>query len=219
MTKVKICGLRTVEHALVAAQAGADFLGIVFAPSHRQILPEEARKIIQVVTCDPEHPRMVGIFVNRPTSEINEIANYCKLDWVQLSGTESWDSCKEIEYPIIKTIHISATKTSDEVIDEIEKGHQLHQRRDLRYLIDTRMENTFGGTGQTFDWRIAAIVAARFPVIIAGGLTPVNVNQLLGQVKPWGVDVSSGVETNGHKDTNKIKCFIQAVKSSNRRRY
>ncbi len=219
MTKVKICGLRTVEHALMAAQAGADFIGMVFAPSHRQVLPGQAREIIQVVTHGPEHPCMVGIFVNRPAAEINEIANYCKLDWVQLSGTESWDSCKEIEYPIIKTIHISAMKTPDEVIDEIEKGYQHYQRQELCYLIDTRIDGTFGGTGQTFDWRIAEVVTAQFPVIIAGGLTPANVGQLLAQVKPWGVDVSSGVETNGHKDADKIKRFIKVVKDSIQGRY
>ena len=211
MTKIKICGLSDFETAFAAIQSGADSIGMVFAPSQRQIPIEEAIHLIRSIHNLKPRPVIVGVFVNRVATGVNRVAELCGLDWVQLSGTETWEYCKQIERPIIKAIHISGQK-SEEVMAEIEKGQQVLETRELICLLDTASKEAYGGTGQTFDWKVAKEVAARFPVMIAGGLTPENVGQLVKEVQPWGVDVSSGVETNGLKDPTKIAAFIQAVR-------
>ena len=214
MTRVKICGLSEIEHAVLASQSGADFLGLVFAPSRRQISPEKALALIEAVHSINVEKRLlaVGVFVNARAQEVNRIADCCRLDRVQLSGEESWDYCQKINRPVIKVIHVSAEAEADEVLADIEQGYRLFEEKELICLLDTRVGNAYGGTGQLFSWQVAEEVAARFPVIIAGGLTPDNVGQLVRQVHPWGVDVSTGVESKGKKDISKIKEFIDKVK-------
>jgi phosphoribosylanthranilate isomerase len=208
VTRVKICGLTQAEHALVAGQAGADFIGLVFAESRRQVSVEKGRKLVQTVRSLAAGPAVVGVFANAATAEINSIADYCPLDWVQLSGQESWAYCQEIKKPVIKVIHISPSTTVEEVLSDIETGYRTLAKKEFVCLLDS----TYGGSGQTFDWNVAVEVAVRFSVIVAGGLTPTNVGQLVREVKPWGVDVSSGVETDGQKDPAKIRTFVEAVR-------
>jgi phosphoribosylanthranilate isomerase len=216
MTLVKICGIMAVEHARAAAQAGADYLGLIFAASRRQIMPVKAMEIISAVRQLPRPPLMVGVFVNSPASDVNYIAENCKLDLVQLSGKESWEYCREIKRPVIKAIHISDGSTVEAVIQTIQTGRRIMTAEKLTYLLDTHSKSAYGGTGLTFNPQIAGKVAARYPVIIAGGLTPDNVGGLIREAKPWGVDVSSGVETDGIKDIDKIKYFIQTVQEAER---
>lgn len=212
MIKIKICGLSEVEHALFAAEAGADFLGLVFAPSQRQVSLEKALSLVEAVHSLSPRPQMVGIFVNLPAPEVNRIANNCCLDWAQLSGDETWQYCQQVERPIIKAIHIPRGRPAREVIDEITTGQKIMLNHEFVCLLDAQSVGAYGGTGQAFDWQLAREVSVRFPVIIAGGLSSANVGQVIREVQPWGVDVSTGVETNGRKDAAKIRAFIEAVR-------
>ena len=212
MTRIKICGLSEIQHVLAAAEAGADFIGLVFAPSRRQVSAKKALQLIEAVCNLKLRPAVVGVFVNSAADEVNRISDYCHLDRVQLSGDETWHYCRQIERPIIKVVHVSNTMTPDEIISEIAIGLQLLPKQNLICLLDSKVEDTYGGIGRAFDWQLARKVSAKFPVLIAGGLTPTNVSRLVKETQPWGVDVSSGVETNGQKDTAKIIAFIKSVR-------
>jgi phosphoribosylanthranilate isomerase len=214
MTRIKICGLSEIQHVLAAAEAGADFIGLVFAPSRRQVSTKKALQLVEAVCNLKPRPAVVGVFVNSAADEVNRIADYCHLDRVQLSGDEDWDYCQKIERPIIKTVHISNTQTAEQIVSEIATGYQLLPLQDCVCLLDSKVGDTYGGTGRAFNWQLAGKVSAKFPVLIAGGLTPNNVGQLVKETQPWGVDVSSGVETNGQKDTVKIKAFIQVARAA-----
>ena len=213
MTKVKICGLSEVEHALVAAEAGADFIGVVFAESRRKVTRRRALEVANAVRRLAKKCEVVGVFAGYSTDEVNRIAENCQLDRVQLSGGETWDFCEKIQRPIIKTIHVSPSTTAERAAAEIAAASRVLEGKEIAFLLDTRVGNVRGGTGQTFDWGVAREVTASFPVIVAGGLDPDNVEALINEANPWGVDVSSGVETDGRKDAAKIRAFIEAAKS------
>ena len=214
MAKIKICGLTNEADAIAAARAGADFLGLVFAPSKRQLSPERALQIVKAVHELKQRLLIVGVFVNLLAGEINRIAGYCRLDMVQLSGDESWSYCLDIERPLIKVIHMEASQTASQVLSEIEEGYKVGLKQRPIYLLDTKTGDTYGGSGEIFNWKVAGEISGRYPVIIAGGLSPQNVGNLMKQVNPWGVDVSSGVESNGIKAIQKIDDFIKAVRQA-----
>jgi len=218
MTRVKICGLRDISHALAAVDAGADFIGLVFAPSKRQVNPAKAYEIASVVKESSNTTKVVGVFVNAPSSQVNELADYCALDWVQLSGDESWEYCLEVVRPVIKAIRIDR-QSHEELYTELSTGSKMLSPQEFIALLDSRVEGKYGGTGESFDWTLTQEVAKGFPVIIAGGLDPKNVARLIETVTPWGVDVSSGVETGGVKDIAKIKTFIEEVRKVDERRH
>ena len=217
MTLIKICGLRDAEHAIVVASAGADFIGLIFAESRRKVSIEQAQLIIEAVRCLEKPPCVVGVFANSSVSEVNRIAAACRLDRVQLSGDETFEYCREIDVPLIKVIHVADTVKASGIIDEIAAGSQAIAGRETLFLLDSGGKNVFGGTGESFDRRLAKEVSACFPVLVAGGLTPENVAGLVADVRPSGVDVSSGVETSLQKDNAKITAFIRAVKETDRR--
>jgi len=209
LTRVKICGITDVSHARAAIEAGADLIGVVFAPSPRQVTLEKAREIAAAVK---KHVPVVGVFVNMPAAMLNAVASSCELDWVQLSGDESWEYCHQIERPVIKAVHVPSEWGEEELLACLEDGEQRLESKPPVYLLDTLVESRHGGTGQTFDWEIAKQAAAKFPLIIAGGLNPKNVGRVVARLRPWGVDVSSGVESEGVKDVSKINAFVQAVR-------
>jgi tryptophan synthase beta subunit len=212
MIRVKICGIKEKAHALAAIEAGADLIGLVFAPSQRQVTPAQAREIVSAVRNSGNAVEVVGVFVNMPASELNKIADACDLDWVQLSGDEPWEYCHEIKKSVIKAIRVGQRQHPNEICAKLATGAEVLSSRRFIALLDSQVEGRYGGTGMTFDWRLAQQVAERFSVIISGGLTPENVAQAIEMITPWGVDVSSGVETGGVKDVSKIRAFIEAAR-------
>jgi phosphoribosylanthranilate isomerase len=217
MTRIKICGIGDENHALAAVEAGADFIGLVFAPSKRQVTPIKACEIASAVKKSSDVTKVVGVFVNAPASQVNEIADFCALDWVQLSGDESWEYCREIVEPVIKAIRIGQ-QSPEELYAELSAGDELLPSQRFITLLDSQVEGEYGGTGESFNWNLAQQVAKWFPIIIAGGLDPKNVARLIETVRPWGVDVSSGVETGGVKDIAKIRRFVEEVRKADERR-
>jgi phosphoribosylanthranilate isomerase len=212
MTRVKICGIRDKAHALAAIEAGSNFIGLVFAPSQRQVTPAQAGEIVSAVKKRSEATVVVGVFVNMPATEVNRTASSCNLDWVQLSGDESWEYCRQITKPLIKAIRIKPEQRPEQISEDLAIGVRVLSSQRCVYLLDSQVKGRHGGTGMTFDWSLARQAAEQFPVIIAGGLTPENVAQAIDIVAPWAVDVSSGVETEGVKDIAKIRAFIEAVR-------
>jgi phosphoribosylanthranilate isomerase len=210
-TRIKICGIKEKSHALGASKAGADFIGLVMAPSPRQVTVAQAREIVSVIKEHGKATEAVGVFVNMPAPAVNRIVRDCDLDWVQLSGNETWGYCQMINRPLIKALHI-AGQSPEEIGDYLARGCEALSGQRYLYLLDSEVEDRYGGTGIAFDWNLASAVARRFPVIIAGGLTPQNVGEAIKAVAPWGVDVSSGVEVNGVKSINQIRVFIEAVR-------
>jgi len=198
---VKICGIKDINTAHIAIDAGAKALGFVFAPSLRRIIPEDARKIIQNL---PKDILRVGVFVNAPISLVKEITEYCNLTTLQFHGKESTDYCRQFKKPIIKAIKV--TKNGQFFPDPASYKEFIKM-----FLTDTYQPGTEGGTGKTFPWERVEIIKGYGLVILAGGLDPHNIFQALNVTHPWGVDVSSGVETKGCKDSKKIRKFIQEV--------
>lgn len=200
--KIKICGLRELGHAMLAAELGADLLGFVFAESPRRITPDQARQIIAEL---PASVQKVGVFVNSGLETINKIISYCGLDFAQLHGEETPEYCSAVQASVIK-----AWRVKD--------GQSLVQMEDYRdcvemFLLDTYVKGAVGGTGQAFDWSLAREAAGYGKIILAGGLTSENVASAIETVRPYGVDVSSGVETNRCKDNAKIEAFIRQARA------
>lgn len=199
--KVKICGITRKEDALAAAESGADAIGFVFyEASPRHVFPETVRDIIIDL---PPFVTTVGVFVNAHPSEIREVLDFTGIDIVQLHGDEPRDVCAF--WPrVIKAFRLG----------ELSNLKLLEEYSVSAYLLDAYSDEIPGGTGQIFNWDIA-VEAKRFgPVILAGGLTPDNVERAVRWVHPYAVDVSSGVEAEkGIKDIEKIRAFIERAKS------
>lgn len=218
MTYVKICGCRSVEEALAARDAGADFIGLVFAASPRRISVETAKRIVDglesaALTSNVrsgglqssshsrlswEHllatkrPLLVGVFDGQSAGEVESIADRSGMDVVQLHRCEP--SGLSSRFPLIVAV---------------ENPEELNRAGDEMLLLDGSR-----GRGKRGDWESLTAIASKRPVILAGGLTPENVAEAIRRVRPWAVDVSSGVETNGRKDATKIQAFVAAAKGA-----
>jgi phosphoribosylanthranilate isomerase len=217
MTYIKICGIKTEEQALVAAKAGADFIGMVFAESPRQVTPATVMNITASLKKNNVKVRTAGVFVNTPAPIVKKIAASCKLDWVQIHGNEPWEYCLELARPVIKVIRVARNYSPKIICDNLAYGEKLLSKQEHLFMLDTSAKDKYGGSGVTFDWSQARIIAQQFPVIVAGGLNPENAAAAIEMIAPWGVDVSSGVETNGVKDIKKIEKFIKAVREADGR--
>lgn len=205
---VKICGLRTVDAARAASLGGADALGFILAESRRRVEPEFVREVRESVLSGIERPpALVGVTVNATAADIRRIVEVGTIDIVQLSGDQSPDLLDEIDIPVIKTIHVGADMSTDE-LDRLTDPWLDHPRPAIAIHIDAKVTGHYGGTGVRADWSHAAHLAARYPALLAGGLNPGNVFEGIQAVAPRGVDVSSGVEIAGEKDLALVEAFI-----------
>jgi phosphoribosylanthranilate isomerase len=197
-TRVKICGITNKEDANMVSILGADAIGFVFAESKRRITPEKAREIIKEL---PPFITTVGIFVDETLKEINELAEFIKLDTIQLHGSESEEYCSKVNRKVIKSIQVTKNDTRESLINKMQD-----------YSVSAFIIDPGKGSGKTFNWEIARKINK--PIIIAGGLNPENVGQVIRKLKPYGVDVSTGVEKDfGIKDKEKVEKFIREAHS------
>ena len=201
MIKVKICGITNLDDALAAVDAGADALGFVFyEKSPRNVNPMQASAIIAKL---PPFVQTVGLFVNEEAEQVNWTADFCGLDLIQLHGDEEPDYCPEIRRRVIKAFRVKDAASLA----------SLRRYSVAGILLDAWSPAAPGGTGETFNWDLAKVAAECGRLILAGGLTPDNVRRAVEQVRPYAVDVSSGVEAApGKKDHNKVREFISRAK-------
>ena len=204
MTKIKICGIKTETDALAAMEAGADLFGFNFYPkSPRSIDVGRCRDIMSVIR---RYGRVicVGVFVNASIADIHATMDTCGLSLAQLHGDETAEMLQALEGKAFKAFR------------GIPSSPDGFTRRDApAFLLDASVKGEYGGTGVTADWEGAADLAKKYPFLLAGGLTPENVAQAVRKVRPWGVDVASGVEyAPGEKDANRMKAFVHAVRQT-----
>lgn len=204
MTKIKICGIKTVDDALAAMDAGADLIGFNFYPrSPRYIDPGQCRDIMAVMR-KYSHIGYVGVFVNASAEEVRATLGTAALTLAQLHGDETSQMVRSLDGKAFK-----AFRGVPQSLD----GFARNDAPAL--LVDASVKGVYGGTGETADWSAAAALAQQYALLLAGGLTPENVEWAVQRVRPWGVDVASGVESApGKKDHAKMKAFVQAVKKS-----
>jgi len=203
MTVVKICGIKTLNDALNAIEAGADYLGFNFYPkSVRFIEKEICAEITSVLKREHPHIKLVGVFVNSSVDEVKNILETCSLDLAQLHGDETPEIFAQLVPRAFKAFRGIPTDLT---------GYERNEVPAL--LVDAAVKGMYGGSGVTADWSAAAELAKKYPLLLAGGLTPENVADAVRQVKPWGVDVASGVESEpGKKDAAKMSAFVKEVK-------
>lgn len=203
MTKIKICGIKTLKDALAAIAAGADYLGFNFYPKSIRFIEKSACAEITSVL-KREHPqvKLVGVFVNSPVDEIKDILQTCQLDLAQLHGDETPEIFSQLAPHAFRAFR------------GIPESNAGYERNDVpAMLIDAAVKGVYGGSGVIADWSAAAELAKKYPLLLAGGLTSENIADAVCQVQPWGVDVASGVESApGEKDAGKMSAFVNAVR-------
>lgn len=203
MGRVKICGITNIEDAVAAAEYGADAIGFVFQPkSPRAITPETAKNIVSAL---PPFITTIGVFVNEDKREIERIASYVGLNIVQLHGNEPPDAC-QLNRKVIKAIRVK----------DLTDLEPLKRYNVSAFLLDTYSPHTMGGTGQIFNWDIAVEAKKFGRIILAGGLNHENIEEAIKWVRPYGIDVATGVESNkkGEKDHKKLKLFIEKARQA-----
>jgi phosphoribosylanthranilate isomerase len=203
MTKVKICGITNLDDARVAVDAGADMLGLIFyPPSPRYVTPEQAQTIVASV---PSSLPVIGVFVNADAETISRIARVSGVQMVQLHGEESPELCHQLSWPVVKTFRFTAQVQPE----------MMRQYTVAAYLIEGFHADLYGGGGAVADWQRAATLQQYGRIMLAGGLTADNVAAAIRTVRPYAVDVCSGVEaTPGKKDGHKVRVFVARAKTA-----
>ncbi len=203
--KVKICGITNTADAQIAVSAGADALGFIFySQSPRFVEPKVVKHIISEL---PPMVLTIGVFVNEEVKRVREIIEECGLALAQLHGDETPGYCESLERPVIRGIRL---RDRGSLLAMAEYKGRAGVRG---FIVDAFSESEYGGTGKKTNWALAAEAAKAAPILLAGGLTPANVQEAIQLVKPYGVDVSSGVEASpGKKDAAKVQAFIEEAK-------
>ncbi len=200
MVKIKVCGITNIEDALLALSLGVDAVGFVFAESERRITPVNAKKIIDEL---PQSILKVGVFVDEEEKRTREILKLCRLDMLQFHGDESPSHILRFRERVIKSFRI----------EDEDSLKAIPNYKASAYLLDTYSSEVYGGTGEVFNWDLAVEAKKFGPIILSGGLNPDNVVEAIKKVKPWAVDVSSGVESSpGKKDPQKLEEFVKKVR-------
>ena len=210
MTRLKICGITTLADARYCAGAGVDYLGFIQHPeSPRYVAPQVAAEIIAWLY----GPEPVGVFVNTPPDTVNAVAEATGFGIVQLSGTETVDDCRLIDAPVFKTLHVAPDTTPN----ELRRTMDRYLPHVSAFLLDTAKAGLWGGTGQAFDWEVAGELSIEYPLFVAGGLHAGNIAEVIARIRPFGIDLSSSVESApGTKDFDKLADLFEtfdAVKS------
>ena len=222
MTFVKVCSVRAVEHAVWAREAGADEIGMIFADAPRRIDMKVARAVrrelgprIEIAEATTEmvererraanQPILVGVFAGQSVDEIERVLDQVDLDLVQLSGGEHPALAGRVRRAVVRVVHVADGMDASSVLREVDRAPNTIT------MLDAKSKQG-GGMGHRIDWSIAAEVASSHPLVLAGGLNPDNVGEAVRAVRPWAVDASSGLETDGTKDRDKIRAFIAAAK-------
>jgi phosphoribosylanthranilate isomerase len=203
-TRVKICGITRPEDGIAAAQAGADAIGVVFYPSSPRYLSVE--RALEIRDALPPFVQVVALFVNPDAAQVAQVIGRVRPGVLQFHGEETPEFCAEFGVPYVKACRVR------EGVDLLKYLRPFS--RAAAWLLDSHVAE-YGGVGESFDWALAPVVRDR-PIILSGGLGPANVAEAVRRVKPWGVDVSSGVESaKGIKDARKITAFIAEVRNAN----
>lgn len=210
MTKIKICGIKTVDDAMAAMEVGADLIGFNFYPKSPRYIDVGICRDIMFVMRRYGHVQYVGVFVNAPVEQIVATMDTCGLALAQLHGDETPEMLNALEGKAFKAIRLSADlETDSRTITDFVNLRSISPVM----LVDAAVKGVYGGSGVTADWSAAAALAKKYPLLLAGGLTAENVADAVRQVKPWGVDVASGVESEpGKKDAAKMSAFVKAVR-------
>ena len=219
MTHIKACGFTTPEPMIAAAQAGIDSIGLVMIPGLKRSLSiKKAQSILGTFNealQGNSRPEIVGLFADQSPEEVNSIVSKLNMDAVQLCSNEGMAFCSQINLPIYKVIGINPDIPINSQLPRIMVLAQRHSMAGHRIVLDSKpTTKDFGGTGRTFNWEIASQLAQAFELQLAGGLNPENVSEAITTVKPWGVDTSSGLETAGQKDIQKVIAFIKNAKEA-----
>ncbi len=207
MTRIKICGIRTLEHATAALEAGADYLGFIFyPPSHRYVDPETVGEIVAACRArfgDATRWSAVGVFVDVPLAEAQAACSTARLDLAQLCGAEDRAYAEALGTPVVRVVHVDGAGRPGASTTAADHGA-------VRVLLDAKADGRYGGTGATYPWDVVREAATG--AFLAGGLTPDNVAEAIETARPWAVDVSSGVERERVKDPTLIRAFISEVR-------
>jgi phosphoribosylanthranilate isomerase len=216
MTQIKICGITNVDDARCATEAGADFLGLNFYhKSPRYVTPEQCAEIVSALRGEfgARAPRLVGVFVNEPVERVRAALDATGLDLAQLHGDESLQDVQQLYPRAVKAIRPPSLEQATSLAAEYAVAGPLDEGLP-QLLVDAYHPQRYGGTGLPVDLEIARALAQGYRLLLAGGLTPDNVGMVVEQVRPWGVDVSSGVEREkGRKDHAKMRAFVDAVRN------
>lgn len=203
MTKVKICGITNLDDAIYAAECGADALGFIFYPKSPRFI--EITKAKEIISKLPPFITTVGVFVNESIEDIVNTIHECNINMVQLHGDETPNYCSKLPVKTIKAIRVKGE-------DSLKK---MTEYKTSTFLLDAYSEDSYGGSGKVFNWNLAIKAKGYGRIILSGGLTPDNVREAIEKVKPYGVDVSSGVEEReGKKDRKMVKEFIRIIKDN-----